>query len=61
LLCSAPFWMTYMNFWIAMGDGIAARQAWDRGQLTMTATAYALAAILATVFGVFYWRMIGAM
>jgi len=61
LLCSAPFWMTYMNFWIAMGDGIAARQAWNRGQLTMTATAYALAAIIATVLGVFYWRMIGVM
>src|SRR5262249_14500098 len=21
LLCSAPFWLPYMNFWIAMGDG----------------------------------------
>ena len=61
LLCSAPFWMPYMNFWIAMGDGISARQAWDRGQLFLIATVYAISAIVATIVGVFYWRMIGAL
>jgi len=61
LLCSAPFWMPYMNFWIAMGDGISAKQAWNRGQLFLIATVYAAAAIAATVLGVFYWRMIGVM
>ncbi|MBV9504206.1 MAG: anion permease [Acidobacteriia bacterium] len=59
LLCSAPFWMTYMNFWIAMGDGLTAKQAWDRGQLFLLACLYAVAAIIATIVGVFYWRMIG--
>jgi len=59
LLCSAPFWMPYMNFWIAMGDGFSARQAWNRGQLALLATVYAVAAIVATVVGVFYWRAIG--
>jgi anion transporter len=59
LLCSAPFWMPYMNFWMAMGDGITGKQAWDRGQLALIATVYALAAIAATVVGVFYWRVIG--
>ena len=59
LLCSAPFWLPYMNFWIAMGDGITARQAWDRSQLFLIATLYAVAAIIATVLGVFYWRLIG--
>jgi di/tricarboxylate transporter len=61
LLCSAPFWMPYMNFWIAMGDGITAKQAWNRGQLFLLATVYGVAAIVATVVGVFYWRMIGAL
>jgi anion transporter len=61
LLCSAPFWMPYMNFWIAMGDGITARQAWDRGQLFLLATFYAVAAIVATVLGYFYWKMIGVL
>jgi anion transporter len=59
LLCSAPFWMPYMNFWMAMGDGITGKQAWDRGQLALIATVYAIGAIAATVVGVFYWRMIG--
>jgi hypothetical protein len=59
LLCSAPFWMPYMNFWMAMGDGITGKQAWDRGQLALIATVYAVAAIVATVVGVFYWRIIG--
>ena len=48
-----------MNFWIAMGDGITARQAWDRSQLFLIATIYAVAAVIATVLGVFYWRMVG--
>jgi di/tricarboxylate transporter len=61
LLCSAPFWMPYMNFWIAMGDGISAKQAWNRGQLFLIATVYAISAIVATVVGVFYWRLIGVM
>jgi anion transporter len=61
LLCSAPFWLPYMNFWIAMGDGITARQAWDRGQLALTATLYAIAAIVATVVGYFYWKMVGVL
>jgi di/tricarboxylate transporter len=59
LLCSAPFWMPYMNFWMAMGDGITGKQAWDRSQLALIATVYGVAAIAATVVGVFYWRMIG--
>ena len=61
LLCSAPFWMTYMNFWIAMGDGISAKQGWDRGQLFWMSTVYSVGAIIATILGVFYWRMIGVM
>jgi di/tricarboxylate transporter len=61
LLCSAPFWLPYMNFWIAMGDGITARQAWDRSQLALTATLYSIAAIVATVVGYFYWRMVGVL
>jgi anion transporter len=61
LLCSAPFWMPYMNFWMAMGDGITARQAWDRGQLALTATLYSIAAIIAAVVGYYYWKMVGVL
>jgi anion transporter len=59
LLASAPFWMTYMNFWIAMGDSITQKQAFSKMQLFNIANIYAVSAILACIAGVFYWRMIG--
>src|SRR6202035_1714645 len=40
VLASAPFWMPYMNFWIAMGDGLTAKQAFTRGQLFKLANIY---------------------
>lgn len=61
LLCSAPFWMPYMNFWIAMGDGITAKEGFTRGQVFRLANIYAVAAILTAVVGVFYWRIIGVL
>ena len=59
LLASAPLWMTYMNFWIAMGDSITQKQAFSRMQLFHIANIYAVSAIVACIAGVFYWRMIG--
>jgi anion transporter len=59
LLASAPFWLPYMNFWMAMGDSITQKQAFSRMQLFNIANVYALSAILALVAGVFYWRAIG--
>jgi hypothetical protein len=59
LLASAPFWMPYMNFWIAMGDSITGKQAFSRVQLFNVANIYAVSAIVALVVGVFYWRMLG--
>jgi DASS family divalent anion:Na+ symporter len=59
LLMSAPFWLTYMNFWMAMADGMTQKQAFSKGQLTYIASLYAVAAIIATIVGVFYWKMIG--
>ena len=59
LLASAPFWMTYMNFWIAMGDSITQKQAFSKMQLFNVANIYAVTAILALIAGVFYWHLIG--
>jgi anion transporter len=59
LLASAPFWLTYMNFWMAMGDSITQKQGFSRLQLFNIANVYAVSAILALIAGVFYWRMIG--
>jgi anion transporter len=59
LLCSAPFWLPYTNFWIAMTEGITDRQGFSRGELFRLATIYAFSAIIAGVVGYFYWKMIG--
>jgi len=59
LLCSAPFWIPYTNFWIAMTEGITLRQGFDRGQLFRLASIYAFAAIVAGVVGYFYWKIFG--
>jgi anion transporter len=59
LLCSAPFFLPYTNFWIAMTEGITAKQAFSRGELFRLACIYAVSAIIAGVVAIFYWRMIG--
>jgi anion transporter len=59
LLCSAPFFLPYTNFWIAMTEGITARQAFSRLELFRLACVYAISAIIAGVIAIFYWRMIG--
>ncbi|HEY7333332.1 MAG TPA: SLC13 family permease [Bryobacteraceae bacterium] len=61
LLMSAPFWLLYTNFWMAMGDGMTSKQGFDKGQLFYLGTLYAVASIVATVAAVFYWRIIGAL
>ena len=61
VIASAPFWMPYMNFWIAMGDGLTNQQAFTRGQLFKLANVYALACLLAIAIGSVYWKAIGAL
>jgi hypothetical protein len=59
LLCSAPFFLPYTNFWIAMTEGITARQAFSRLELFRLAMVYAVSAIVAGVIAIFYWRALG--
>ena len=59
LLASAPFWLLYMNFWMALGDSVTQKQGFTRMQMFNVANIYAISAILACIAGVFYWRMIG--
>jgi hypothetical protein len=61
LLPSAPFWLLYMNFWMAMGDGMTVKQGFGKGQLFYLATIYAVASIVALIAAVFYWRLIGVL
>lgn len=61
LLMSAPFFLLYTNFWMAMADGMSGKQAFSKGQLFYIGSLYAVAGIVATVVGVFYWRIIGVL
>lgn len=61
LLTSAPFWLLYTNFWMAMGDGMTGKQGFSRGHLFYLGTLYAVASLISMVAAVFYWRIIGVM
>jgi DASS family divalent anion:Na+ symporter len=61
VLGSAPFWVPYMNFWIAMGDGLTGRQAFSRGQLFRLANVYGLSVLVAVAVGYLYWKAIGGL
>jgi anion transporter len=61
LLTSAPFWLLYMNFWMAMGDGMTLKQGFSKGQLFYLGSIYAVASLVALIAAVFYWRLIGVL
>jgi len=61
LLASVPFWVSYQNIWIAMGEGITDGQAFSAGQRARLASAYALVAAVTLVIAVGYWKLIGVL
>ena len=61
LLMSAPFLMTYTNFWIAMGEGMTGKQGFSKGQMFRLACVNVMAALVATAVGVVYWKIAGVL
>src|SRR5712692_7445216 len=61
LLASVPFWVSYQNIWIAMGEGITEGQAFSAGQRARLASAYALIAATTLLIAVGYWKLIGVL
>jgi hypothetical protein len=61
LLMSAPFFLMYTNFWMAMGEGMTGKQGYSKGQMFRLACVNAVAALLATAVGVFYWKIVGVL
>jgi anion transporter len=59
LLASAPFWLSYENFWIAMGEGMTSGQAYSASQRVWLANAYALICLIVVPVSVLYWRLVG--
>jgi len=61
LLASAPFWATYENFWVAMGEGITFGQAYSAGQRARLASAYAGICLATVAVSVPFWKWIGVL
>jgi anion transporter len=61
LIASVPFWMSYQNFWVAMGEGLTLNLAFSPGQRLRLANGYAVLMLIAAAIGVGYWKWIGVL
>jgi anion transporter len=61
LLASVPFWMTYQNLWLAMGQSLTSGNAFTGRQQTQIASIYAIAVLITLAVSVLYWRAIGGL
>jgi hypothetical protein len=59
LIASVPFWMSYQNFWVAMGEGLTANLAFSPAQRLRLANTYAILMLITAGIAVAYWRFIG--
>jgi di/tricarboxylate transporter len=59
-VASAPFFMSYQNFWIAMSEGLTGGKAYNGKQRLTLASTYAVVVLVVLVLSVVYWKMIGA-
>ena len=59
LLAIMPFWMSYQNFWVAMGEGMTSNQAFTGGQRVKLSTTYAVIVLVTLAISVGYWKLIG--
>jgi anion transporter len=59
IVASVPFWMTYQNFWIAMGEGLTGSEAFSSGQRVRLAHTYAVAVLITMAVAAGYWKLIG--
>lgn len=59
-VASAPFFLSYQNFWIAMSEGLTGGKAYDGRQRMIAASTYAVIVLAVLVLSVLYWKMIGA-
>jgi anion transporter len=58
-VASAPFFMSYQNFWIAMAEGLTGNKAFTGKQRLLAASTYAVVVLVVLVLSVVYWKVIG--
>jgi len=58
-VASAPFFLSYQNFWIAMSEGLTGGKAYSGKQRLTAAATYAVVVIAVLVLSVLYWKLIG--
>ena len=61
LIPSVPFWASYQNIWVAMGEGITEGLAFSGAERVRLATMYAVVALATVAASVGYWKLIGAL
>jgi anion transporter len=61
ILASVPFWATYQNIWVAMGDGITEGMAFTAGERLRLANMYGILALVTIALSTGYWKLIGAL
>src|SRR5215831_9309725 len=59
-VASAPFFMSYQNFWIAMSEGLTGGKSYDGKQRVIAASTYAVVVLAVLLLSVIYWKLIGA-
>jgi di/tricarboxylate transporter len=58
-VASAPFFLSYQNFWIAMSEGLTGGKAYSGKQRLIAATTYAVVVLAVLILSVVYWKLIG--
>jgi di/tricarboxylate transporter len=58
-VASAPFFLSYQNFWIAMSEGLTGGKGFTGKHRMIAATTYVVVVIAVMVLSVIYWKMIG--
>jgi DASS family divalent anion:Na+ symporter len=59
LLASAPFWLTYQNMWVVIGESVTGNQAFTRGQRVRLACTYSALTLLTLPPSLLFWRAVG--
>ena len=61
ILASVPFWASYQNIWVAMGEGITEGMAFSAAERVKLANVYAVLTLLTVAVSTGYWKLIGAL